>query len=219
MVNIVQYKADAPAAAISEPLEAAIELREISKRFPSVLALDNVSLTIRPGTIHAIIGQNGAGKSTMINIISGMINADTGTILLSGKPAVIDSTRAALELGIATVYQELSLLPNLSIAQNIGLGREPRRAGILNVAAMRRTAAAALRRVGLDIPVETLLGSLSLAERQVVEIAKALANRPGVLVLDKPTAAVAGRDNEAGAMTITPPPRRLPASPSPRSPS
>src|SRR5438046_10135285 len=95
-------------AANAEDRAPALELREISKRFPGVLALDNVSLTIRPGTIHAIIGQNGAGKSTMINIISGMINADTGTILLSGKPTVIDSTRAALELGIATVYQELS---------------------------------------------------------------------------------------------------------------
>src|SRR5439155_22144056 len=140
--------------------EAALELREVSKRFPGVLALDNVSLTIRPGEIHAIIGQNGAGKSTMINIISGMIKADSGAVLLSGKPVAIESTRAAIELGIATVYQELSLLPNLSIAQNIGLGREPRRAGILDLAAMRRAAAAPLKRVGLDIPVEALLGSL-----------------------------------------------------------
>src|SRR5205823_10996719 len=139
--------------------------------------------------IHAIIGQNGADKSTMIDIIAGMISADSGTALLAGKPAAIVSTRAAIELGIATVYQELSLLPNLSVAQNIGLGREPRRAGILDLAAMRRAAAAPLKRVGLDIPVEALLGSLSLAERQLVEIAKALANRPVVLVLDEPTAA------------------------------
>src|SRR6266487_455498 len=98
------------ATAIAEHPEAALELREVSKRFPGVLALDDVSLTIRPGEIHAIIGQNGAGKSTMINIISGMIEADSGTLLLSGKPVAIGSTKAALERGIATVYQELSLL-------------------------------------------------------------------------------------------------------------
>jgi ABC-type sugar transport system ATPase subunit len=183
-------------AATAEDRAPALELRKISKRFPGVLALDDVSLTIRPAEIHAIIGQNGAGKSTMINIISGMIAADSGTLMLSGKPVAIGSTKAALERGIATVYQELSLLPNLSIAQNIGLGREPRRGPILDVRAMRRAAAAALKRVGLDIPIETLLGSLSLAERQLVEIAKALTSRPSVLVLDEPTAALASREAE-----------------------
>src|SRR5437868_8637690 len=91
--------------------ESALELRDISKRFPGVRALDDVSVAIRPGEVHAIIGQNGAGKSTMINVVSGMIRADSGSILLTGRPVTIDSTRTALELGIATVYQELSLLP------------------------------------------------------------------------------------------------------------
>jgi ABC-type sugar transport system ATPase subunit len=180
----------------AEASKPAIELRGVTKRFPGVLALDDVSLTVWPGEIHAIIGQNGAGKSTMINVISGMIKADAGSVLLSGQAVTIDSTRAAIEHGIATVYQELSLLPNLNVMQNIALGREPRRAGFLDIQAMRRAAASALERIGLAIAIETPLGSLSLAERQLVEIAKALANRPSVLVLDEPTAALAGREAE-----------------------
>src|SRR5437667_12027068 len=110
----------------------ALELRGLTKRFPGVLALDDASLSVRRGEIHALIGQNGAGKSTMINVLSGMLQPDAGEIVLGGKRAAIDSTRAAIGLGVATVYQELSLLPNLSIAENVALGREPRRGGFLD---------------------------------------------------------------------------------------
>jgi ribose transport system ATP-binding protein len=174
----------------------ALELKALTKRFPGVLALDNASLSVRRGEIHAVIGQNGAGKSTMINIVSGMLVPDSGEIRLSGALAEVSSTRKAIELGIATVYQELSLLPNLSVAQNIVLGREPRRAGFLDTATMRKRARAALDRMGLDISVEALVGALSLAERQLVEIAKALSHDLSVLILDEPTAALAQREAE-----------------------
>src|SRR3954452_904147 len=154
--------------------EPALELRNVSKRFPGVRALDDVSLTIRRGEIHAIIGQNGAGKSTMINVISGMIAPDGGEIAVAGRSVRIDSTRAALELGIATVYQELSLLPNLTIAQNLALGREPRRCGFLDRQRMAARAREALGHLGLDIAPEAPVSRLSLPERQMVEVAKAV---------------------------------------------
>ena len=179
---------------MSEAASPALELTAITKRFPGVLALDDASLSVRRGEIHAVIGQNGAGKSTMINVVSGMLAPDAGEIRLAGNPVAITSTRKAIELGIATVYQELSLLPNLSVAQNIVLGREPRRSGLLDTAAMRRRAKAALDRMGLDLAPDTALGALSLAERQLVEIAKALSHDPTVLVLDEPTAALAQRE-------------------------
>jgi ABC-type sugar transport system ATPase subunit len=174
----------------------ALELKALTVRFPSVLALDNASLQVRRGEIHAVIGQNGAGKSTLINVVSGMVTPDAGEILLGGRPVCIRSTGHAIELGIATVYQELSLLPNLSVMQNMALGREPRRAGLLNVAVMKGRARRALDRMGLDISPAALVGSLSLAERQLVEIAKALSYAASVLVLDEPTAALAQREVE-----------------------
>ena len=173
----------------------ALEVRNLTKQFPGVLALDGVAFVLGRGEVHALVGQNGAGKSTMINVLSGMLAPDAGEIRLAGRPASIDSTRKAIELGIATVYQELSLLPNLTVAQNIALGHEPRRLGLLDLAAMRTTARKALARISVeldDIPV----GGLSLAERQLVEIAKALAHDPTVLVLDEPTAALGGREVE-----------------------
>jgi len=174
----------------------ALELKSLTKRFPGVLALDDASLTVRRGEIHAVIGQNGAGKSTMINVISGMLRPDTGEIRLGGRPVALDSTRAAIAEGIATVYQELSLLPNLTVAENIALGREVRRGGLLDRAAMRAKAAAALQRMSLEIAPDARVADLSLAERQLVEIAKALSHAPAVLVLDEPTAALGSREAE-----------------------
>jgi ribose transport system ATP-binding protein len=178
------------------PGSPVLETRGLTRRFPGVVALDQVSFSLRRGEIHAVIGQNGAGKSTMINIISGMLQPESGEILLSGRPVHIDSTRGAIAHGIATVYQELSLLPNLTIAQNIVLGREPRRRGLLDRAAIRTLSEAALARLGLAMAGDARVGALSLAERQLVEIAKALATSPRVLILDEPTAALAQREVE-----------------------
>jgi ABC-type sugar transport system ATPase subunit len=182
-------------AAISEVAEPpALALKAICKRFGPVVALDDANLTVRRGEVHALIGQNGAGKSTMINLASGMLQPDVGEIRVAGGAVDLDSTRDALRLGIATVYQELSLLPNLTIAQNLALGREPRRLGFLDVSATREHARAAMVRMGLQFPIETPVGALTLAERQLVEIAKALSHNPSVLILDEPTAALASRE-------------------------
>jgi ABC-type sugar transport system ATPase subunit len=192
---------DQPTAELSmtatvPPSPPVLAIGGLSKRFPGIVALDDVSFDLRAGEIHAVIGQNGAGKSTMINVISGMLAPDSGEIRLAGAPVTIDSTRRANKLGIATVHQDLSLLPNLTVAQNIALGREPRRFGLLDMGAMRAMSDAALARLGLNIPADLRVGSLSLAERQLVEIAKALAHDPKVLILDEPTAPLGKREAE-----------------------
>lgn len=190
-----------------------LEVKGLTKRFPGVLALDDVSVAFRPGEIHALVGQNGAGKSTLINILSGMHQPDAGEIFIAGRPVTIGSTRQAVGYGLATVYQELSLLPNLSVAENLALGREPRRMGLLDVSAVRRAAAAALERIGAAaITPDRRVGTLSVAEQQLVEIAKALSRDPTILVLDEPTAPLARREADrlfailealrAGGMTI-----------------
>ena len=166
----------------------------LTKRFPGVLALDDVSLALAAHEIHGLIGQNGAGKSTLINILSGMVRPDSGTINIDGAAVAIRDTRHALSLGVATVYQELSLLPNLSVAENLALGREPKRRGLLDRATMRRDGIAVLDRLGLAIAPDRQVSALPLAERQMVEIAKALAIRPKVLILDEPTAPLGGRE-------------------------
>ncbi|QIG47755.1 sugar ABC transporter ATP-binding protein [Nordella sp. HKS 07] len=170
------------------PRMPVLSARGVSKRFAGVKALDDVSLDIEAGRAHALIGQNGAGKSTLINILSGMFRADAGEIHMEDRPVVIDGTRHALTLGIATVYQELSLLPNLTVEQNLALGREPRRGMLLDRQAMRDKAARALGRLGLAITPDMPVARLSLAERQMVEITKALADDPKLLILDEPTA-------------------------------
>jgi len=173
-----------------------IEIRGLGKRFPGVVALDDVSLDLRAGEVHGLVGQNGAGKSTLINILSGMLSADAGSIRIGGAPVAIRDPHHAIALGIATVYQELSLLPNLTVAQNLALGREPGRFGLLDRRAAAGTARDALARLGLDIPPATLVSNLSLAERQMIEIAKALASNPKILILDEPTAPLGQRESE-----------------------
>jgi len=182
-----------PTEEMAPPL---LEIRGLAKHFPGVVALDDVSLDLAAGEVHGLIGQNGAGKSTLINILSGMLSSDAGTIRLDGEPVTIRDPHHALSLGIATVYQELSLLPNLTVAQNLALGREPARRGLLDVGAMKARAQEALGRLGLDIAPEALVSNLSLAERQMIEIAKALASNPRILILDEPTAPLGQRESE-----------------------
>jgi ABC-type sugar transport system ATPase subunit len=176
-----------------------LALRGIRKRFGGVLALDGVDFELRAGEIHALLGENGAGKSTLINILGGIHRPDEGEIRVDGAVARIGSVADADRLGIRLIHQELALAPNLSIADNMFLGREPTRFGLLD---RRRLAADAERlRDELGLPelgdVRVRVGELNVARRQLVEIARALAVRVRILVLDEPTASLSESETEA----------------------
>nr|WP_315268544.1 sugar ABC transporter ATP-binding protein [Microbacterium lemovicicum] len=174
-------------AAHSEPV---IEMSDISISFPGVKALDGVSFRMFPGEVHSLMGENGAGKSTLIKALTGVYQIDSGTVLLSGQPVSFASTAQAQDAGISTVYQEVNLLPNLSVAENIMLGREPRRFGSIDTRGMRRRAAEVLSNLGLDVDPASLLGSHSLAIQQLIAIARATNIDAKVLILDEPTSSL-----------------------------
>src|SRR5574337_36266 len=176
------------AMARSEPL--ALEMANITKTFPAVRALDDVSFACARGEVHALCGENGAGKSTLIKILGGAYQPDGGTILLEGRPVAFSHPLAARNAGVSVIHQELSLLPYRTVAENIFLGIEPTRFGLLDRARMRAESARLLRRVGSAIAPETSAGDLSIAQQQVVEIAKALVIDARILVMDEPTAAL-----------------------------
>jgi ABC-type sugar transport system ATPase subunit len=173
-------------------------MRGITKRFPGTLALDDVNIEVEAGSIHGLLGENGAGKSTLLKILAGDHPPTAGTIELGGDPVDIGGPAHAHDLGIGIVYQELSLLPNLSVAHNLSLGAEPTRGLVIDDEAVTRTAIEALERIGVgSIRTDRIVGSLSLAERQLVEIAKVLTlRRARVLVFDEPTAALNHHDVE-----------------------
>ena len=170
----------------------------IRKQFPGVLALDDVDLTVRAGEVHVILGENGAGKSTLMKILSGAHGRDAGRIFLDGREVEIDGPRRARELGVAIIYQELSLAPTLSAAENVFLGREPRRLpGLVDRASMEEAARAILDGLGARFDVRRPVRDLSLAERQLVEIARALSLDARILVMDEPTSALTDREAQA----------------------
>ena len=172
-----------------------LEARGISKSFPGVKALDGVSLTVRRGRLHALLGENGAGKSTLMNILAGVFSADTGDIILDGKPVSFRTPSEAREAGITIIFQELNLVPHLTVAQNMFLGREPlTRAGLIDDARMNRDAVEWLRRLKLEVTAETLVSGLRVGQQQVVEIAKALSMRAEVIMMDEPTSAITDRE-------------------------
>jgi ribose transport system ATP-binding protein len=168
----------------------------ISKAFPGVQALSDVSFDLRPGEIHALVGENGAGKSTLMKILTGAIPRDAGTISLRGQPVEIAGPRSALALGISIIHQELTLIPYLTVAQNIYLGREPRGLllGTVDWRELNRQAGALLGRLGLDIAPATLVSELSIAQRQMVEVAKALSLNASIIAMDEPTSALSDRE-------------------------
>jgi len=185
------------------PSSPLVSFENITKRFGSTLALDSVSLTGEAGTVHAVTGENGAGKSTLMNLLAGVHQPDSGAICLRGSKIALASPAAARTAGISTIFQELTLLPNLTVSENMFLGREPRqKGGLLDHARMRRLAGAALNRLGSGISPDAYCGELSVGARQMVEIAKGIAADADVFILDEPTAALNSPEVEKLAALI-----------------
>ena len=179
-----------------QPLEITVqpmvEVQNISKRFPGVVALDDVSLQFFPGETHAVVGENGAGKSTLMKILSGAYTPDSGTLYLNGEKVSFSHPREAQEKGISIIYQEFNLLPERTVAHNIFLARETSRMGMLDIGKMNKEAVEVLKDLGVEkmISPTALVSSLSVAEQQLVEIAKAISFKAKVLIMDEPTAAL-----------------------------
>ncbi len=184
-----QKKSNQPKTAQEQPL---LEVRNITKRFPGVLALDDVSLQFLPGEVHAVVGENGAGKSTLMKIMAGAYVADAGEIFLNGEKVTFTHPAEAQAKGISIIYQEFNLLPERTVAHNIFLGREPAKFGVIDITKMNQQAEAVLKEIGVEkmFPPTAVGHSLSVAEQQLVEIAKAISFKAKVLIMDEPTAAL-----------------------------
>ncbi len=178
-----------------------LETVSIRKEYPGTIALNDVSLSFKEGEIHALVGKNGAGKSTLVKIFAGAIQPSSGSILLNGTQLHLRSPREAFERGIAAVHQELSLVPELSVAENILLGRLPMKKGfgrglIVDWPEVERKAEETLASFGVHLDVRARAGRLGVAQQQMVEIAKAMSYKPSVVMLDEPTSALARRETE-----------------------
>jgi putative multiple sugar transport system ATP-binding protein len=179
-------------------VQAILEMRGIRKTFPGVKALDNVNLTVRSGEIHAIVGENGAGKSTLMKVLSGVYphGSYSGDIVFDGEVRAFSDITDSERLGIIIIHQELALVPQMSIAENIFLGNEQARGGVIDRTATHAKARALLAKVGLDAPPDIKVGDLGVGKQQLVEIAKALSKQVRLLILDEPTASLNEDDSE-----------------------
>jgi galactofuranose transport system ATP-binding protein len=180
-------------AIASEPL---LVMEGIEKAFPGVVALDGASLRVAPGEVHAIIGQNGAGKSTLIKILNGAYRRDSGTIVLEGRPVDFHNPQEAQLAGVSTIYQEINLVPYRSVAENIFMGREPKRWGLLDRERMNHDATAVLDRLGVHIDVRRPLSTLNIALQQMVAIARAISTDARIVIMDEPTSSLDEREVE-----------------------
>ena len=192
MTDALMDKAPAPVTADTPPL---LEARDVSKYFGAVVALEGVSLTVRPGQVTCLLGDNGAGKSTLIKTLSGVHRPDKGTLAVDGKPVEFSSPRDALDAGIATVYQDLSVMPLMSVTRNFFLGNEPTvGVGPLKRFDIKKSAEVAreeMKRIGIDVrDTDQAVGTLSGGERQTLAIARAEYFGARVLILDEPTSAL-----------------------------
>ncbi|HEU4843688.1 MAG TPA: ATP-binding cassette domain-containing protein, partial [Burkholderiaceae bacterium] len=187
----MSLSAYAGGAASGAPQRAPVlELRGICQSFPGVKALNDVALRLYPGEVHTLMGQNGAGKSTLIKVLTGVYTPDQGEILLDGQPIRPASTLDAQHLGISTVYQEVNLCPNLSVAENIFIGRYPRKWGGVDWRTMRQQAAALLKQLQIEVDVTAPLARYPLAIQQMVAISRAISVSARVLILDEPTSSL-----------------------------
>lgn len=176
--------------------ENILELKKINKSFPGVKALSDVDLTLRKGEVLALVGENGAGKSTLMKILSGAYKKDSGSIVFEGKEVEIHSPKQSEELGIAIIYQELNLIQRVSIAENIFLGRYPKKKGTIQWNRMNKDAEDLLARLGLEMNVRMMLQGLSLAQRQIVEIVKAVSINAKIVIMDEPTSSLSHSETE-----------------------
>jgi len=180
-------------------MEATLQMKDIRKEFPGVLALDSAHLDVRKGEVHILAGENGAGKSTLMKILAGAYSRDGGTIVLDGQALGPMTPRQAQDLGISTIYQELNLIPYLSVAENIFLGREPMSKlvpGKLDWQALRRDAQRILDSLRVAIDARSIVRDLGIAQQQMVEVAKALSVQARVIIMDEPTAALTSQEIE-----------------------
>ncbi|MBL4807366.1 MAG: sugar ABC transporter ATP-binding protein [Rhodobacteraceae bacterium] len=171
-----------------------VELRNIHKSFPGVVALDDVNLSFQPGRVHALLGENGAGKSTLIKVLSGALAMDSGQIFLDGQLVDVTSTTAAQAMGISTVFQEVNLIPAMSVVKNMALARNNGRYGFISWKRARKDATDRLKRLRLDIDIERPVGSYSVAIQQLIAISRALEDNTSILVLDEPTASLDAKE-------------------------
>jgi len=171
-------------------------LDRISVRFPGVLALDTVSFGVRPGEVHGLMGENGAGKSTLLKVLSGVNQPQSGSLMLHGEPCLFGSTKAAIDAGIAIIYQELHLVPELTVAENLMLGQLPNRFGILDEKKLLARAMLELERLGEKLDPNTPVKALSIGQRQMIEIGKALMRDARVIAFDEPTSSLSSRETE-----------------------
>jgi len=181
-------------------MENLLELKKISKEFPGVRALKDVSFSIRKGEVLALVGENGAGKSTLIKILTGVHEASTGEVFWEGKKVHFSLPREAQKLGIATIYQELTLCNNMTVAENVFLGNEVTHRGMVSHAQMERRTSEVLNRLGVDIDPKTEVGTLSAANQQLVEIARTLTKDTKLLIMDEPTSSLS--DHEVDALFV-----------------
>ncbi len=172
------------------PMAKLLEFQNVSKNFPGVKALDDVSVDLNAGEVHVIVGENGAGKSTLMKLLSGAYTADGGTMLLDGKPIVNNNPQLSEQLGVAMIYQELTIVPELSVADNMFLGHEIRQGLFLNRKAMEERTEELLASIGVKVSPRTLVKNLSIANQQMIEITKALSKNAKIIVFDEPTSSL-----------------------------
>ena len=174
--------------------EYLIEIKHVSKQFPGVLALDDVSFTLKPGEVHVLLGENGAGKSTLIKILSGLYHPSSGEIYVEGQLQHFTNPKSAEKAGIATIYQELNLCENLTVAENIFIGRLPNRLGKVDRKALQEQAKAALAELNLTYDPNMVVSQMGVAQKQMVEITKAVSRETKILIMDEPTAVLTEKE-------------------------